>query len=158
MKEVVKALRKETKGCVDRSRRSRGRFIVVRRSERIPSPQQHFFPFRSSTPRPQTSPLTAPPLSPHLNEPQNRLCVIAGDISPIDVISHIPILCEEAGVPYVYVHSKDELGAAGQTKRPTSCMLVLPEAQKGGEKMSGDDAKEFKDMYGKVVAKIGSLD
>ena len=83
--------------------------------------------------------------------------MIAGDISPIDVISHIPILCEEAGVPYVYVHSKDELGAAGQTKRPTSCMLVLPEAQKGGEKMSGDDAKEFKDMYGKVVAKIGSL-
>jgi H/ACA ribonucleoprotein complex subunit 2 len=84
--------------------------------------------------------------------------VIAGDISPIDVISHIPILCEEAGVPYVYVHSKDELGAAGQTKRPTSCMLVLSEAQKGGEKMSGDDEKEFKDMYGKVVAKIGSLD
>ena len=86
------------------------------------------------------------------------LCVIAGDISPIDVITHIPILCEEAGVPYIYVHSKEELGAAGQTKRPTSCMLVLPEAQKGGEKMSSDDASEFKDMYGKVVSKIKSLD
>jgi hypothetical protein len=35
-----------------------------------------------------------------------RLCVIAGDISPIDVITHVPILCEEAGVPYIYVHSK----------------------------------------------------
>jgi hypothetical protein len=52
--------------------------------------------------------------------------VIAGDISPIDVITHVPILCEEAGVPYIYVHSKEELGAAGQTKRPTSCMLVGP--------------------------------
>ena len=122
-------------------------------------PTTAFFPFPILDPPPAN--LAAdrpPPLSPHLNERQNRLCVIAGDISPIDVISHIPILCEEAGVPYVYVHSKDELGAAGQTKRPTSCMLVLPEAQKGGEKMSGDDAKEFKDMYGKVVAKIGSLD
>ena len=86
------------------------------------------------------------------------LCVIAGDISPIDVITHIPILCEEMGVPYIYVHSKEELGAAGQTKRPTSCMLVLPETQKGGEKMSSDDASEFKDMYGKVVSKIKSLD
>lgn len=88
----------------------------------------------------------------------SSLCVIAGDISPIDVITHIPILCEEMGVPYIYVHSKEELGAAGQTKRPTSCMLVLPDAQKGGDKMSADDASEFKDMYGKVVAKIKSLD
>jgi H/ACA ribonucleoprotein complex subunit 2 len=37
-------------------------------------------------------------------------------------------------------------------------MLVLPETQKGGEKMSSDDASEFKDMYGKVVSKIKSLD
>ena len=87
-----------------------------------------------------------------------RLCVIAGDISPIDVITHVPMLCEEANVPYIYVHSKEELGAAGQTKRPTSCMLVLPDAQKGGEKMSSDDAKEFADMYGKIVSKIKSLD
>ena len=95
------------------------------------------------------------PFPPPLN---HRLCVIAGDISPIDVITHIPILCEESNVPYIYVHSKEELGAAGQTKRPTSCMLVLPDAQKGGDKMSDDDAKEFKDMYGKVVSKIKSLD
>ena len=89
-----------------------------------------------------------------LRKDTKGLCVIAGDISPIDVITHIPILCEESNVPYIYVHSKEELGAAGQTKRPTSCMLVLPDAQKGGDKMSDDDAKEFKDMYGKVVSKI----
>jgi len=93
-----------------------------------------------------------------LRKDTKGLCVIAGDISPIDVITHIPILCEESNVPYIYVHSKEELGAAGQTKRPTSCMLVLPDAQKGGDKMSDDDAKEFKDMYGKVVSKIKSLD
>ena len=61
-------------------------------------------------------------------------------------------------MPYIYVHSKEELGAAGQTKRPTSCMMVLPDAQKGGDKMGDEDAKEFKDMYGKVVSKIKSLD
>jgi H/ACA ribonucleoprotein complex subunit 2 len=92
-----------------------------------------------------------------LNE-KSRLCVIAGDISPIDVITHVPILCEEANVPYIYVHSKEELGAAGQTKRPTSCMLVLLDAQKGGDKMSEEDDKEFKEMYGKIVTKIKTLE
>lgn len=36
-----------------------------------------------------------------------RVCVIAGNISPIDVITHVPILCEEAEIPYVYVPSKE---------------------------------------------------
>ena len=35
-----------------------------------------------------------------------RLCVIAGDISPIDVITHVPIICEDKDVPYIYVNSK----------------------------------------------------
>jgi hypothetical protein len=36
-----------------------------------------------------------------------RVCVIAGNISPIDVITHVPVLCEEADIPYVYVPSKE---------------------------------------------------
>ena len=32
--------------------------------------------------------------------------VIAGDISPIDVISHIPVACEDNKVPYAYVPSR----------------------------------------------------
>jgi H/ACA ribonucleoprotein complex subunit 2 len=33
--------------------------------------------------------------------------VLAGDISPIDVITHIPIVCEDNKVPYIYVPSKE---------------------------------------------------
>lgn len=54
------------------------------------------------------------------------LCVIAGDISPVDVISHLPIMCEDREVPYIYVPSKHDLGAAACTKRPTSCILIQP--------------------------------
>lgn len=85
------------------------------------------------------------------------VCVIAGDISPIDVITHVPILCEDADVPYCYVHSKEELGAAGLTKRPTSVMLILPEGVKGSVKMSSSDKKEFDDMYSKIEAKVKSM-
>ena len=38
------------------------------------------------------------------------LVIIAADISPIDVLSHLPILCEEKEVPYIYVKSRAELG------------------------------------------------
>ena len=92
-----------------------------------------------------------------LKKETKGVCVIAGDISPIDVITHVPILCEEANVPYVYVHSKEELGAAGMTKRPTSVMLVMPEGAKGSVKMSSSDKKEFDDMYEKIVAKVKSM-
>ena len=52
------------------------------------------------------------------------LAIIAGDISPIEVIAHVPILCEEMGMPYVYVPSKEDLGTASQTKRPTSIVMM----------------------------------
>lgn len=52
------------------------------------------------------------------------LCVIAADISPIDVLSHLPILCEDKGIPYIYVKSRAEMGEACKTKRPTSCVLI----------------------------------
>ena len=39
---------------------------------------------------------------------------------------HLPILCEDREVPYIYVPSKLDLGTAACTKRPTSCILVTP--------------------------------
>jgi H/ACA ribonucleoprotein complex subunit 2 len=57
---------------------------------------------------------------------ETGFCIIAGDISPIDVITHLPILCEDKQIPYFYVPSKLDLGAAASTKRPTSCILITP--------------------------------
>merc|ERR1711865_654209 len=65
------------------------------------------------------------------------VCVIAGNISPMDVISHLPILCEDNDVPYIYIRSKEDLGAAGLTKRPTSCMLIAPSIKKDLEEPEG---------------------
>ena len=75
----------------------------------------------------------------------------------MDVISHIPVLCEEHNIPYVFLPSRAELGAAGSTKRPTSVVMVVPTA--GGKKKDGEaeDAEwpeTFKDLN-KLVAKQG---
>jgi H/ACA ribonucleoprotein complex subunit 2 len=55
----------------------------------------------------------------------NSLMVLAGNITPIDVITHLPVLCEDKDIPYIYVPYKEDLGEAGGTKRPTSVILVL---------------------------------
>ena len=54
------------------------------------------------------------------------LCLLAGDITPIEVVCHFPILCEEAvpAIPYAYVRSKSLLGTATGTKRSVSVILV----------------------------------
>lgn len=59
-----------------------------------------------------------------LRKGETGLAILAGDIYPIDVISFLPILLEEKNVPYVFVPSKQDLGAAASTKRPTSVVLV----------------------------------
>ena len=63
-------------------------------------------------------------------------CILAGDVSPVDVISHIPILCEKNKVPYIYIPSRQALGTASQTKRPTSVVILIkpPEDNKYEEK------------------------
>lgn len=80
------------------------------------------------------------------------IVILAADISPMDVISHIPVLCEDHNIPYVYVPSRAELGSAGSTKRPTSVVMLTPKAPKGEE---GEEwADTYKDLY-KVVLKMG---
>lgn len=59
-----------------------------------------------------------------LRKNEKGVVVLAGDVSPIDVISHIPVFCEDKGVPYCYVPSRKGLGTAGGTKRPTSVVLI----------------------------------
>ncbi|CAG9463238.1 unnamed protein product [Pedinophyceae sp. YPF-701] len=81
------------------------------------------------------------------------ICILAADISPLDVITHIPVLCEDNAVPYLYVTSKEELGAAGLTKRPTSCMLVMPKPAKG----SAEKDEEFDESYKEVHKKVKSM-
>jgi H/ACA ribonucleoprotein complex subunit 2 len=59
-----------------------------------------------------------------LRKGEKGLVVLAGDVSPIDVISHIPVFCEDKGVPYCYVPTRKGLGEAAFTKRPTSVVMI----------------------------------
>ncbi|ODM18614.1 hypothetical protein SI65_05231 [Aspergillus cristatus] len=91
------------------------------------------------------SPVPAPNESSPL---PNGVVVLAGDISPMDVISHIPLLCEDHGIPYVFVTSRAELGNSAATKRPTSVIMVVPKsAAKGKKGEEADDGEDFSQTY-----------
>ena len=71
------------------------------------------------------------------------------------MISHVPIICEEANVPYVYVPSKEELGSAGATKRPTSCIMIV-EAKKDAEykELYDELQPELKELNSKIITTV----
>ena len=75
-----------------------------------------------------------------LRKGSKGLVIIAGDINPIDVISHVPVLCEDSNVAYVYVPSKEDLGMAGITKRPTSVVMIV----------EGNELKEYQEIMDEI--------
>ena len=56
---------------------------------------------------------------------QAKLVVMAEDVTPEEVLAHMPILCEEKNIPYTYVPSKDELGTSAGLKVPTSAIAIV---------------------------------
>lgn len=72
------------------------------------------------------------------------LCVLAGDVSPIDIYCHLPIVCEDKNIPYCFVESKRDIATCLGAKRPCIVALVKP-----------DD--DYKELYDKCYKKVSEL-
>eukprot|EP00808_Paulinella_micropora_P013578 g76913.t1 len=66
-----------------------------------------------------------------LRKDKKGIVLLAANISPIDVLSHVPGVCEAKDVPYIWLPSKEDIGAAALTKRASSVMLVVRGEQDG---------------------------
>lgn len=53
-----------------------------------------------------------------------KLVVVAGDVTPKEIVMHLPILAKEKGAKYAEVSSKEELGAAAGLTRGTAAIAV----------------------------------
>lgn len=71
--------------------------------------------------------------------------LFAGDVTPVDVISHLPIFCEDNGLPYCYVPLRAEISHAMGVHRPCLAVLIKP-----------DD--EYAELYNECVAKVEQLE
>uniref|UniRef100_A0A7C2ZLR4 Large ribosomal subunit protein eL8 n=1 Tax=Ignisphaera aggregans TaxID=334771 RepID=A0A7C2ZLR4_9CREN len=60
-----------------------------------------------------------------------KLVLIAEDVDPPEIVAHLPLLCEEKKIPYLYVPSKKRLGeAAGiEVAAASVCIVETGEAK-----------------------------
>ncbi|KIO28640.1 hypothetical protein M407DRAFT_242949 [Tulasnella calospora MUT 4182] len=65
-----------------------------------------------------------------LNRGIAEFIVLGADTDPIEILLHLPLLCEDKNVPYVFVPSKIALGrACGVTRQVIACSVTTNEAR-----------------------------
>jgi U4/U6 small nuclear ribonucleoprotein SNU13 len=63
-----------------------------------------------------------------LNRGISEFIVMAADTEPLAILLHLPLLCEDKNVPYVFVPSKVALGRACGVSRPViACSITSNE-------------------------------
>ncbi len=80
----------------------------------------------------------------HVERGQAKLVVMAEDVSPEEILAHMPILCEEKNIPYTYVPNKEELGTSAGLSTSTAAIAILN---------TGKD----KDIIDSIVKKLSAL-
>ena len=66
-----------------------------------------------------------------------KLIVIAEDINPPEIAMHLPPLCEEKKIPFIYVSTKSDLGNAAGLEVGTSAVAIID---------AGDGKQQLKDI------------
>ncbi|MFH1173918.1 MAG: ribosomal L7Ae/L30e/S12e/Gadd45 family protein [archaeon] len=56
-----------------------------------------------------------------------KLVVYAKDVTPPEIIMHLPLLCKDKNIPCTEVPSREELGAAAGLSVPTVAVAIVQE-------------------------------
>lgn len=73
-----------------------------------------------------------------LNRNQSELIIMAADTEPLEILLHLPLLCEDKNVPYVFVRSKQALGrASGVQRSVVACSIVQADNSQLKTQISG---------------------
>lgn len=75
-----------------------------------------------------------------------KLVVIAEDVEPKEITQHLPLLCEEKGIPYVTVDSKKKLGASAGIAVAAASVAIIDagNAEKDLDELLKEKRKEKK--------------
>lgn len=76
-----------------------------------------------------------------LERSQAKLVVYASDVSPKEIVMHLPLLSKDKGVPCVAVKSRLELGKAVGINIPTSAIAIVS---------AGEEAHALEELIGKL--------
>lgn len=73
-----------------------------------------------------------------------RVAIFAGDVLPIDIMCHLPVVCEDRDIPYCYTPSRQDIGTALGVKR--TCLMVLVK-----------EHPDYKELYDEVKSALKTL-
>lgn len=79
-----------------------------------------------------------------LERGQAKIVVIAEDVDPPEVVAHLPIICDERKIPYIFVPSKVKLGEAVGIDVPSASVCIA-------------EAGEASDLVKEVITRIQKL-
>ncbi|XP_033341617.1 NHP2 ribonucleoprotein [Megalopta genalis] len=80
----------------------------------------------------------------HLRKGETGLVVFAGDVFPIEIMCHLPIVCEDRDIPYCYTPSKQDIGNAMGVKRGSLMVLIK-------------EHPDYKDLYQEIKNTMKTL-
>jgi large subunit ribosomal protein L7Ae len=63
---------------------------------------------------------------------QAKLVIIAEDVDPPEVVAHLPLLCEERKIPYIFVPTKEQIGKALGIDVPSAAAAIAKEGDATG--------------------------
>ena len=73
---------------------------------------------------------------------QAKFVIMAEDVSPPEILYHVPLLCEEKNIPYAYISSKKNLGNAANLNIGASS-IAIDNVGTGNEKILDDIIKQI---------------
>jgi len=63
-----------------------------------------------------------------LNRGTAEIIILAADTEPLEILLHLPLVCEDKNVPYVFVKSRTALGrACGVNRSVIACSITAKE-------------------------------
>ncbi|MFA5406354.1 MAG: ribosomal L7Ae/L30e/S12e/Gadd45 family protein [Candidatus Nanoarchaeia archaeon] len=64
-----------------------------------------------------------------------QIVVVAEDVSPKEIIAHIPILCKEKNIKYLTLPTKTELGKAAGIGKDCSSIAIISAGEAEGKEL-----------------------
>lgn len=80
----------------------------------------------------------------HLRKGEHGIVVFAGDVFPVEIMCHLPVVCEDKSIPYCYTPSRQDIGNAMGVKRGSLMVLIKEHA-------------DYKDLYDEIKAAMTTL-
>ncbi|XP_015175952.1 PREDICTED: H/ACA ribonucleoprotein complex subunit 2-like protein [Polistes dominula] len=80
----------------------------------------------------------------HIRKGEKGIVIFAGDVFPIEIMCHLPIVCEDKDIPYCYTPSRQDIGTAMGVKRGSLMVLIK-------------EHPEYKELFDELVSTMKTL-